>query len=26
VPDEIGAGGAVLVPFHAGERLGWRLR
>ncbi len=26
VPDEIDAAGAPLVPFHAGERPGWRLR
>jgi dihydroorotase len=26
VPDAIEAGGTTLVPFHAGERLGWRLR
>jgi dihydroorotase len=25
VPDEIDAGGAPIVPFHAGETLGWRL-
>ena len=26
VPDEIDGGDARVVPFHAGERLGWRLR
>ncbi|MBC7159399.1 MAG: dihydroorotase [Porphyrobacter sp.] len=26
VPPHIDAGGTALVPFHAGERLGWRLR
>jgi dihydroorotase len=26
VPDRIDAAGAELVPFHAGEALGWRLR
>jgi dihydroorotase len=28
VPDEIGLShtGGAIVPFHAGERLGWRLR
>jgi dihydroorotase len=25
VPAEIDAGGTPVVPFHAGERLGWRL-
>ena len=25
VPGTIAAAGGVLVPFHAGERLGWRL-
>lgn len=25
VPDTINAGAAMLVPFHAGETLGWRL-
>ncbi|MCM8732411.1 dihydroorotase [Hephaestia sp. GCM10023244] len=25
VPDRIGTGDTSLVPFHAGERLGWRL-
>jgi dihydroorotase len=25
VPDVIDAGGAPIVPFHAGETLGWRL-
>jgi dihydroorotase len=25
VPDVIDAGGAAIVPFHAGETLGWRL-
>ena len=24
VPDQIDAGGAPIVPFHAGETLGWR--
>lgn len=26
VPDAIDAGGTPVVPFHAGETLGWRLR
>ena len=26
VPDEVDGGDARVVPFHAGERLGWRLR
>ena len=26
VPDTVDANGEVLVPFHAGETLGWRLR
>ncbi len=26
VPAEIAAGGTVLVPFHAGETLAWRLK
>jgi len=26
VPDTIEAGGTSLVPFHAGDTLGWRLR
>ena len=26
VPDQIDAGGTSIVPFHAGEVLGWRLR
>ena len=26
VPDQIDAGGTAIVPFHAGEMLGWRLR
>jgi dihydroorotase len=26
VPQSIGAAGIPVVPFHAGERLGWRLR
>lgn len=26
VPDEVGGGGAAIVPFHAGETLNWRLR
>jgi dihydroorotase len=26
VPSAIAAGGTELVPFHAGETLGWRLR
>ena len=26
VPEEIDVGGTVIVPFHAGETLGWRLR
>jgi dihydroorotase len=25
VPDELKAGGSVVVPFHAGQTLGWRL-
>ena len=25
VPEEIDVGGTVIVPFHAGETLGWRL-
>ena len=25
VPDQIDAGGTDIVPFHAGETLGWRL-
>ena len=25
VPDQINAGGTPIVPFHAGEVLGWRL-
>lgn len=25
VPDAIGDGGSALVPFHAGETLGWRF-
>ena len=25
VPDRIDAGGTPIVPFHAGETLGWRL-
>ncbi|MBM3596079.1 MAG: dihydroorotase [Alphaproteobacteria bacterium] len=25
VPERLGANGTELVPFHAGERLGWRL-
>ena len=25
VPERIGNGDAAIVPFHAGERLGWRL-
>ncbi len=25
VPDTVSAGGAAIVPFHAGEQLGWRL-
>ena len=25
VPDEVDGGEAPIVPFHAGERLGWRL-
>ena len=25
VPDELKAGGSVIVPFHAGQRLGWRI-
>ena len=25
VPDRVAAGGTELVPFHAGETLGWRL-
>ena len=25
VPDQIDAGGTPIVPFHAGETLGWRL-
>lgn len=26
VPDVIDAGGTAVVPFHAGQTLGWRLR
>ena len=26
VPEQIDANGTVIVPFHAGETLGWRLR
>jgi dihydroorotase len=26
VPQEIDVGGTMVVPFHAGETLGWRLR
>jgi dihydroorotase len=26
VPDEVDAGGTVIVPFHAGETLRWRFR
>lgn len=26
VPDQIDAGGTMIVPFHAGETLRWRLR
>ncbi|HEX7711721.1 MAG TPA: dihydroorotase [Sphingomonadaceae bacterium] len=26
VPDAIDAGGTPIVPFHAGETIGWRLR
>lgn len=26
VPEKIDIGGTVLVPFHAGETLGWRIR
>jgi dihydroorotase len=26
VPDRIAADGIELVPFHAGERLGWRMK
>lgn len=26
VPEVIAAGSALVVPFHAGERLGWKLR
>ena len=26
VPETIDANGTPLVPFHAGETLGWRLR
>ena len=25
VPDSLPAGGTTLVPFHAGETLGWRF-
>ena len=25
VPDELQAGGSVVVPFHAGQTLGWKL-
>src|SRR5690606_41974186 len=25
LPDQIEAGAAKLVPFHAGEELGWRI-
>lgn len=25
VPEEVDAGGTAIVPFHAGETLGWRL-
>lgn len=25
VPAELDGGGAPIVPFHAGETLGWRL-
>jgi dihydroorotase len=25
VPEQIGSGDTAVVPFHAGERLAWRL-
>jgi dihydroorotase len=26
VPDTLDAAGTAVVPFHAGETLGWRFR